>query len=61
MWDFKLKKTRIIFIASIVWTGLASWWAVEEGGDFFDILIVNSPVLIYWIVMPLYRWIMNGK
>ena len=61
MWDFKLKKTRIIFIASIVWTGLASWFVDDNGGNSFAILLVNSPVLIYWIGIPLYRWIMKGK
>ena len=62
MWDFKLKKTRIIFIASFVWIGLASWIIdLGGGGNIFIILLFNSPVLIYWIGIPLYRWIMIGK
>jgi len=61
MWDFKLKKTRIIFIASFVWIGLASWLVDENGGNSVAILLVNSPVLIYWIGIPLYRWMMKGK
>ena len=70
MWDFKLKKTRIIFVISILWF-FTSYWFV--GADFYDdwsidnvmtrppIYIMLIPVFIYWIVIPSYRWIMKGK
>lgn len=69
MWDFKLKKTRIIFLGSVIYSWLLywgittnigskswGWYDLEEG---FYVLI--SPVIIYWIGIPLYRWIMKGK
>ena len=61
MWDFKLKKIRMIFLASIIWGGLGIWLAVESGGGFIDWLGWMIPVLIYWIGIPLYRWMMKGK
>jgi hypothetical protein len=70
MWDFKLKKTRIIFIASIVWLwisyGIISTDIGRKSWGFHDVetmvyLTFISPVLIYWIGIPLYRWIMKGK
>ena len=61
MWDFKLKKTRVRFIASIIWGGLGIWLGVEAGGGLIDWLGWMIPVLIYWIGIPLYRWMMKGK
>ena len=62
MWDFKLKKTRIILVVSIVYSILFYWLGVEEW--ILDELWYwswMSPVFIYWIVIPLYRWIMKGS
>ena len=62
MWDFKLKKTRIILLVSIVYSILFYWFGVEE--RILDELWYwswMSPVFIYWIVIPLYRWIMKGS
>ena len=62
MWDFKLKKTRIILVVSIVYSILFYWFGVEE--RILDELWYwswMSPVFIYWIVIPLYRWIMKGS
>jgi hypothetical protein len=61
MWDFKLKKIRIILLASIIWGFLGIWLGVETGGGMGDWLGWMTPVLIYWIVIPLYRWMMKGK
>ena len=61
MWDFKLKKIRIILLASIVWGFLGIWIGVEMRGGIADWLGWMTPVLIYWIVIPLYRWMMKGK
>ena len=63
MWDFKLKKTRIIFIASIVWLWISYWMITTDVGtsewgyhnaDTMVYLTFISPVLIYWIGIPLY-------
>jgi len=62
MWDFKLKKTRVILIASIIYSILFYRFGVVE--YIFDELwywIYMSPVFIYWIVIPIYRWIMKGR
>jgi hypothetical protein len=62
MWDFKLKKTRVILIATIIYSVLFYWFGIEE--DVLDELWYwswMSPVFIYWIVIPSYRWIMKGK
>ena len=62
MWDFKLRKTRIILVVSIIYSILFYWLGVEE--DVLDELWYwswMSPVFIYWIVIPSYRWIMKGK
>ena len=62
MWDFKLKKTRVILIASIIYSVLFYWFGVEE--DVLDELrywSLMSPVFIYWIVIPSYRWVMKGR
>ena len=62
MWDFKLKKTRVILIASIIYSVLFYWFGVEE--DVLDELRYwswMSPVFIYWIVIPSYRWVMKGR
>jgi len=61
MWDFKLKKIRIILLASIVWGFLGIWLGVETRSGMGDWLGWMTPVLIYWIVIPLYRWMMRGK
>jgi hypothetical protein len=31
MWDFKLKKTKVILIASILWGWFAYWFVFENG------------------------------
>jgi hypothetical protein len=70
MWDFKLKKTRIIFIVSVFWLWITYWIITTDIGtdrwgyhtvDTVVYLTFISPVLIYWIVIPLYRWAMKGK
>ena len=62
MWDFKLKQTRVIFFASIIYSIFFYWFGIEE--DVLDELWYwswMSPVFIYWVVIPSYRWIMKGK
>jgi hypothetical protein len=70
MWDFKLKKTRIIFVISTLWVFV--WYLIISADGYSspfnnDVLDeapfwwLISPVLIYWIVIPSYRWIMKGK
>jgi len=69
MWDFKLKKTRIIFIGSVVYSWLLYWGITTNIGSrrlgWYDLdegfYVLISPVIIYWIGIPLYRWIMKGK
>ena len=62
MWDFKLKKTRVILIASIIYSILFyGFGVVEYVLDELWYWIYMSPVFIYWIVIPIYRWIMKGK
>ena len=62
MWDFKLKKTRVILIASIVYSILFyGFGVVEYVLDELWYWIYMSPVFIYWIVIPIYRWIMKGR
>ena len=63
MWDFKLKKTRVIFIGSVVYSWLV-YWAIGDtpfSNNNTALIGFLSPVLIYWIVIPLYRWIKKGK
>ena len=69
MWNFKLKRTRIILLISVVWCALA--YLVIKGGlvylfdrpnyygfnwdfDLYFWLFLISPVLIYWTI-PLIR------
>ena len=62
MWDFKLKQTRVICIASIIYSILFYWFGIGE--DVLDEVWYwswMSPVFIYWIVIPSYRWVMKGK
>jgi hypothetical protein len=71
MWDFKLKKTRIIFIGSTVYSWLVYWSLASNFGNYSDWtysnadplvwFLVTSPIWIYWIVIPIYRWMMKGK
>jgi len=62
MWDFKLKKTRVILIASIIYSILFyGFGVVEYVLDELWYWIYMSPVFIYWIVIPIYRWMMKGK
>ena len=62
MWDFKLKKTRVILIASIIYSILFyGLGVVEYILDELWYWIYMSPVFIYWIVIPIYRWIMKGR
>ena len=62
MWDFKLKKTRVILIASIIYSILFyGFGVVEYVLDELWYWIYMSPVFIYWIVIPIYRWIMKGR
>ena len=65
MWDFKLKKTRIILIISILWILILyfgilfdSYYEIEEWLFFF---LWGTPVWIYWVGIPSYRWVMKGK
>ena len=62
MWDFKLKKTRVILIATIIYSVLFYWFGIYE--DVLDELgywSLMSPVFIYWIAIPLFRWVMKGN
>jgi hypothetical protein len=75
MWDFKLRSTRIIFIASIPWLAFSLFmpcdWFTVNGEyrllnfhwDFFFLL--SSPIWVYWIAIPLVRisgnWVDKGK
>jgi len=74
MWDFKLKKTRIILIISILWFFTSYLFIGTEGRDDWSIdnvmtrpglYIMLLPLFIYWIAIPLYRfttsWVMKGK
>jgi hypothetical protein len=71
MWDFKLKKTRIIFVISIIWfftsyffTGTTDTygdWSIDYVMTHPLLYIMLTPLFIYWIVIPSYRWIMKGK
>ena len=71
MWDFKLKKTRIIFVISIIWfftsyffTGTTysyGDWSIDYVMTHPLLYIMLTPLFIYWIVIPSYRWIMKGK
>ena len=65
MWAFKLKKTRIILIISILWIVILyfgilfdSYYDIDEWTFFF---LWGTPVWIYWVVIPSYRWVMKGK
>ena len=65
MWDLKLKKTRIILIISILWILILyfgilfdSYYEIEEWLFFF---LWGTPVWIYWVGIPSYRWVMKGK
>jgi hypothetical protein len=70
MWDFKLKKTRIILVISILWvliiySGCST--DVWSSSFYFDetewllFFLWGIPVWIYWVVIPSYRWVMKGK
>jgi hypothetical protein len=62
MWDFKLRKTRIILVVSIIYSILFYWFGIYE--DVLDELgywSMMSPVFIYWIAIPLFRWVMKGR
>ena len=62
MWDFKLRKTRIIVVVSIIYSILFYWFGIYE--DVLDELgywSLMSPVFIYWIAIPLFRWVMKGN
>jgi len=62
MWDFKLRKTRIIFLVSIPWVWFISYFHHYNFSRYFvEILIFTSPVWVYWIVIPLFLWIKKGK
>ena len=75
MWDFKLKKTRLILLVSILWSLVGYLLA---SNSVFSFIVYNQknryetienpyfyiwmiPVIIYWIVLPLFRWAMKGK
>ena len=66
MWDFKLKKTRIIFLGSVVWLLLIIPITEEvlylsDSDEIGFQLLFLAPIVIYWIAIPLYRWIMKGR
>ena len=75
MWDFKLKKTRLVLLVSILWSLIGYLLAINSVFSFivynqqnrYEIIenpyfyIWISPVIIYWIVLPLLRWAMKGK
>ena len=75
MWDFKLKKTRLILLVSILWSLVGYLLA---SNSVFSFIVYNQqnryetlenpyfyiwmmPVIIYWTVLPLFRWAMKGK
>ncbi len=71
MWDFKLKKTRIILVVSVVWFIFIYFAHSTDGfnrhmgynatfeSPYFYLWLI--PIFVYWIVIPSYRWIMKGK
>ena len=62
MWNFKFKKTRIIFLLSIPWVWFISYFHHYNFSRYpLEILIFTSPVWVYWVVIPLYLWIRKGK
>jgi hypothetical protein len=70
MWDFKLKKTRIILVISIIWFFTSYFFIGTDGYDDWSIdnvmthpflYIMITPLFIYWIVIPSYRWVMKGR
>ena len=66
MWNFKLKKTRIILIVSVIWLLLIipiteDFLYLSSSDETGFQLLFLAPIVIYWIAIPLYRWIMKGK
>jgi hypothetical protein len=59
---FNIKEKRFVILISILWVWLVIWYEDKhlsyETGDF---IVVFAPVWIYWIVIPIYRWIIKGK
>ena len=64
--DFKLKKTRMIVVASIFWVVFSFYLAdthfFQRGFDFYSVhwaifLIFGAPVWLYWA----YYWINKGR
>ena len=64
--DFKLKKTRMIVVASIFWLAFSFYLAdtrvFQSGFDFYGItweifFTLGAPVWIYWA----YYWINKGR
>jgi len=70
MWNFKLKKTRIIFVISVLWFLTCYFIIGFQFNEYFAIgnvmtriefYIILFPIYIYWIVIPSYRWMLKGK
>jgi len=65
MWDLKLKKTRIILIISILWILILYFGILFDSHYYNEELILfflwGTPVWIYWLIIPCYRWIIKGK
>jgi hypothetical protein len=54
MWDFKLKRTRVIFISSLIWVVVL--FLINQFWIYTSLLWL-SPVLIYWTSPIFIKWI----
>ncbi len=67
MWDFKLKKTRIIFLISIFWCGFAYFFLLKGGllyliniETYYEMKylgIYDSPSIYDWLFALIPVWI----
>jgi len=55
MWDFKLKRTRIIFVTSLIW--IVILFLLDYFGILDSTTIWIIPVLIYWVSPVFIKWI----
>ena len=59
---FNIKEKRRAILFSILWILLVIWYEDKHlSYETADFIAVFAPVWIYWIVLPIYRWIIKGK
>jgi hypothetical protein len=61
---FNIKEKRIAILFSILWILIVIWYEdkhIVKSYETAEFMLVFAPVWIYWIVLPIYRWIIKGK